>query len=218
MAPKRSAQHQITDYWDMERRGIFDVDSLQYISSEEGDCILETGTAPVSASQNAGERAPAAPLQLGTALRLEVLQQLDRQPSATLDDGQLAVYLHFRGVPLSGVVDWGTFFYFEQHEYEYAAQRQEVAEQLQTTLADMDYFGVLAFFRHMLEGALLESFYTEVYRLVLARLRSAERVSFFADVIRPLPTDMAEADDDAVTPTELDEDSSAEQGDEADTP
>ena len=218
MAPKRSAQHQITDYWDMERRGIFDVDSLQYISSGEGDCILATGTAPVSASQNAGERATAAPLQLGTALRLEVLQQLDRQPSATLDDGQLAVYLHFRGVPLSGVVDWGTFFYFEQHEYEYEAQRQEVAEQLQTTLADMDYFGVLAFFRHMLEGDLLESFYTEVYRLVLARLRSAERVSFFADVIRPLPTDMAEADDDAVTPTELDEDSSAEQGDEADTP
>ena len=218
MAPKRSAQHQITDYWDMERRGSFDVDSLQYISSEDGDCIPETGTAPACASQNDGERAPAAPLRLGTALRSEVLQQLDRQPSETLDDGQLAVYLHFRGVPLSGVVDWGTFFYFEQHEYEYAAQRQEVAEQLQTTLADMDYFGVLAFFRHMLEGALLESFYTEVYRLVLARLRSAERVSFFADVIRPLPTDMAEADDDAVTPTELDEDSSAEQGDEADTP
>eukprot|EP00439_Symbiodinium_sp_Y106_P005996 s9548_g1.t1 len=138
------------------------------------------------------------------SLRPEVVQrfhatrpQAESQPSATLDDGQLAVYLHFRGVPLSGVVDLGTFFYFEQHEYEYEEQRQEVAQQLQTTLADMDYFGVLAFFRHMLEGALLESFYTEVYRLVLARLRSAERVSFFADVIRPLPTDMAEADDDA---------------------
>ena len=38
-------------------------------------------------------------------------------------------------------------------KYEFEAQRQEVAQQLQTTLADMDYFGVLAFFRHMLEGS-----------------------------------------------------------------
>ena len=217
MAPKRSAQHQITDYWDMERRGIFDVDSLQYISSEEGDCILATGTAPVGASQNAGERAPAAPLQLGTALRLEVLQQLDRQPSAALDDGLLAVYLHFRGVPLSGLTGAHSSTLNNMNMSTQRSARKWLSScrpRWQTWIISE----CLPFFRHMLEGALLESFYTEVYRLVLARLRSAERVSFFADVIRPLPTDMAEADDDAVTPTELDEDSSAEQGDEADTP
>ena len=148
-------------------------------------------------------------LLYGVALRSDVMRQLQRNPSVVLDDGQLAVYLQFRGVALPAVVEWGVFYYLEQHEPEYDLFRREITQQIQSTVAAMDYLGVLTFFRFMLEGEYLEAFYTAVYQLVIDRIRSAERVSYFADVLHPLPVS---AEDDALTPTEPDTDSTSEQG------
>ena len=136
-----------------------------------------------------------------------VLQPLQRQPSLALDDGQLAVYLQYRGVGTVEVIARGVYFYFVQHEYECETQRREVTQQLHETLADEDTFGALVFFRFMLEGDCRESFYSEIYRLVIDRIRMADRVTFFADVMRSYPS--GDADEDACTPTELDTDGSS---------
>ena len=143
----------------------------------------------------------------GVALQSDVLQPLQRQPSLALDDGQLAVYLQYRGVGPVEVIARGVYFYFVQHEYECETQRSEVTQQLHETLADEDTFGALVFFRFMLEGDCRESFYSEIYRLVLDRIRGADRVTFFADVMRTYPG--GDADEDACTLTELDTDDSA---------
>ena len=150
-------------------------------------------------------------LLYGVALRSDVMQQLQRNPSLVLDDGQLAVYLQFRGVTITAVVEWGIFYYLEQHEheYEYDQFRREITQQIQSTVATMDHLGVLAFFRHMLEGEHLEAFYTAVYQLVIDRINTAARVSYFADVLHPLPVS---AEEDAHTPTEPDPDSTSEHG------
>ena len=155
-----------------------------------------------------GDRTAGPGLLYGVALRTEVLQQLQRNPSTVLDDGQLAVYLQFRGVTIAAVVEWGIFYYLEQHVPEYDQYRREITQQIQATVATMDHLGVLAFFRHMLDEEHLESFYTAVYQLVIDRINTAERVSYFADVLHPLPVSDAE---DAHTPTEPDPDSTSEQ-------
>ena len=118
-----------------------------------------------------------------------------------------AVYLQFRGVAIDAVVEWGIFQYFTQHEPGDDTTRREITLQIQRTVADMDHLRVLTFFRYMLEGDHLEAFYTEVYRLVIDRINTAERVSYFADVIQPLPP--GDPEEDAITPTEPDEDSSS---------
>ena len=155
-----------------------------------------------------GDRTASIGLLYGVALRTEVLQQLQHNPSAVLDDGQLAVYLQFRGVTMAAVVEWGIFYYLEQHAPAYDQYRREITQQTQATVATMDHLGVLAFFRHMLDEEHLESFYTAVYQLVIDRINTAERVSYFADVLHPLPVSDAE---DAHTPTEPDPDSTSEQ-------
>ena len=154
-----------------------------------------------------GNRIANPSLLYGVALRSEVMQQLQRNPSVVLDDGQLAVYLQFRGVTITAVVEWGIFYYLEQHEPEYDLFRREITQQIQTTVATMDHLGVLAFFRHMLEGEHLEAFYTAVYQLVIDRINTAARVSYFADVLHPLPVS---AEEDAHTPTEPDTESTSE--------
>ena len=180
------------------------VQTIEYPGTAEG----VEGDA-VQPGLDAEEDRTASPsLLYGVALRSDIMRQLQRNPSAALDDGQLAVYLQFRGVTIAAVVEWGIFYYLEQHEQEYDLFRREITQQIQTTVADMDHLRVLAFFRHMLDGEHLEAFYTAVYQLVIDRLNTATRVSYFADVIHPLPT---YAEEDAHTPTEPDNDSSSEQ-------
>ena len=202
---------------------VFDVSTMQYISDDDEDrgdpasghsdrsaSHGRTDDTPTSAEQASGGREPQAhqtPLLYGVALRTEVFQQLRRQPSEALDDGQLAVYLQFRGVAIVAVVEWGIFQYFSQHVPGDDASRREVMLQIQQTVADMDHLRVLTFFRFMLEGEHLEAFYTNVYQLVLDRINTAERVAYFADVIQPLPP--GDPEEDAITPTEPDEDSSS---------
>ena len=209
---------------------VFDVSTMQYISDDDDDKgdpasghsdmsasrsqTVDTPTSAVRALGGRGPQAQQATLLYGVALRSEVLQRLQRQPSEALDDGQLAVYLQFRGVTIDAVVEWGIYQYFSQHVPGDDASRQEVTLQIQQTVEDMDHLRVLTFFRFMLEGEHMEAFYTNVYQLVLDRINTAERVAYFADVIQPLPP--GDAAEDAITPTELDEDSSStHRGDEA---
>ena len=177
--------------------------TVAYAGAE--DEIDETVTPTGRATDGDGAACPA--MLYGVALRAEVLQQLQRLPSAVLDDGQLAVYIQFRGVALPAVVEWGIFYYLEQHAPEYDLYRREITQQLQTTVASMDHLDILTFFRHMLDGEYLESFYAAVYQLVIDRINTAERVSYFADVLHMLPVSDAE---DAHTPTEPDPDSNSE--------
>ena len=184
-------------------RSVASVQTVDYPGPEEG-IAADDGRQ----GREADEAATARPsLLYGVALRSDVIWQLQRNPSAVLDDGQLAVYLQFRGVALTAVVEWGVFYYLEQHEPEYDLFRREITQQIQSTVATMDHLGVLTFFRFMLEGVHLEAFYTAVYQLVIDRIRSAERVSYFADVLHPLPVSAGE---DALTPTEPDTDSTSE--------
>ena len=209
-------------------QSVFDVSTMQYISDDDADAMadadserglaeaealqpeVDTPACPAAARNSGLFEEPEAPTWNGVALQSDVLQQLHRQPSAALGDDQLAVYLQFRGVDLAAVVEWGIFYYMSQHEHGYDATGRELTQQIHSTVADMDHFGVLVFFRSMLEHEHLEAFYQAVYQLVLDRINTAARVSFFADVIHPLPHEAHE--EDAITPTEPDADSNAESG------
>ena len=202
---------------------VCDVSTMQFISDvadDRGDpasghsdmsasCnqTVDTPTSAVRALGGREQQAHQTPLLYGVALRSEVLQQLQRQPSEALDDGQLAVYLQFRGVAIAAVVEWGIYQYFLQHVPGDDASRREITQQIQQTVHDMDHLRVITFFRFMLEGEHLEAFYTNVYQLVLDRINTDERVAYFADVIHQLPP--GDAAEDADTPTEIDEDSSS---------
>ena len=214
-------------------QSVFDVSTMQFISDDDADAMADADSGREPADEEALQPevvTPACPAETqdsgpfeestipawnGVALQSDVLQQLHRQPSAALGDDQLAVYLQFRGVDLAAVVEWGIYYYMSQHEHGYDETRRELTQQIHTTVADMDHFGVLVFFRSMLEHEHLEAFYQAVYQLVLDRINTAVRVSFFADVIHPLPHEAH--DEDAITPTEPDADSSAESGRETDT-
>ena len=183
-----------------------EAETLQHSLSDNVDSAGADDDIPACAGHGQSSR-ESPELLWGVALQSDVLQPLQRQPSLALDDGQLAVYLQYRGVGTVEVIARGVYFYFVQHEYECETQRREVTQQLHETLADEDTFGALVFFRLMLEGDGRESFYSEIYRLVLDRIRMADRVTFFADVMRSHPS--GDADEDACTPTEIDADGSS---------
>eukprot|EP00439_Symbiodinium_sp_Y106_P004494 s1344_g1.t1 len=115
------------------RRRIFDVSSLQFL--EEGARVPEPeGTlseqlVQEDAEDQASEVQAAQPGLCGGALRSDILHFLRRQPSQALDDGQLALYLQFRGVSFDTVMDWGVYFYLEQCQHDSDEQRRELLRQ-----------------------------------------------------------------------------------------
>ena len=96
------------------RRRIFDVSSLQFL--EVAELVQSPKGAPSGqhVPEEEEDQAPevqaAQPGLWGGALRSDILHFLRRQPSQALDDGQLALYLQFRGVSFDTVMDWGVYF------------------------------------------------------------------------------------------------------------
>ena len=129
------------------RRRIFDVSSLQFL--EEGARVPESeGTfseqlVQEDAEDQASEVQAAHPSLCGGALRSDIMHFLQRRPSQALDDGQLALYLQFRGVSFDTVMDWGVYFYLEQHQHDSDDQRRELLHQLHAMLGNRDIFDAL---------------------------------------------------------------------------
>ena len=118
-----------------------------------------------------------------------------RQPSQALDDGQLALYLQFRGVSFDTVMDWGVYFYLEQHQHDSDDQRRELLQQLHAMLGTRDIFDALCFYRYMLEGQVRDEFYAELYNQIASRIQHHPRPAFFADALRALSQQRDDADD-----------------------
>ncbi|CAE7808412.1 unnamed protein product [Symbiodinium sp. CCMP2592] len=150
-------------------------------SSTIEDC---TSSMPEDEADDLSAETAVSQLVHGVALRSDILHFLQRRPSETLDDGQLALYLQFRGISFDFVMDWGTFFYLRQYDYEGDAQCREIMQHLHSELGSRDTFAALRFFRYMLEGSYREKFYMELYKHVILRIQSNPRPQFFADALR----------------------------------
>ncbi|CAE7196387.1 unnamed protein product [Symbiodinium sp. CCMP2592] len=157
------------------------MDGHTELSSPLADCA---SSAPGDTADDLSSEIETQSLIQGVALRSDITQYLQRQPSETLDDGQLALYLQFRGISFDVVMDWGTFFYLRQYEYDDEAQCKEITQHLHDELASKNIHEALCFFRYMLEGQDKEQFYVEIYKQVIYRIRSHPRPPFFADALR----------------------------------
>ncbi|CAE7384742.1 unnamed protein product [Symbiodinium sp. CCMP2592] len=157
------------------------MDGHTELSSPLADCA---SSAPGDTADDLSSEIETQSLIQGVALRSDITQYLQRQPSETLDDGQLALYLQFRGISFDVVMDWGTFFYLRQYEYDDEAQSREITQHLHDELASENIHEALCFFRYMLEGQDKEQFYVEIYKQVIYRIRSHPRPPFFADALR----------------------------------
>eukprot|EP00439_Symbiodinium_sp_Y106_P074449 s3080_g14.t1 len=158
---------------------------------------------PEDDEDQASEVQAAQPGLCGGALRSDILHFLRRRPSQALDDGQLALYLQFRGVSFDTVMDWGVYFYLEQHQHDSDDQRRELLHQLHAMLGKRDIFDALCFYRYMLEGQVRDEFYAELYNQIASRIQHHPRPAFFADALRALSQqrDDAEDTDDACPDT-----------------
>ena len=142
----------------------------------------------------------------GVALQSDVLQPLQRQPSLALDDGQLAVYLQYRGVGPVEVIARGVYFYFVQHEYECETQRSEVTQQLHKHWLMRTPSELLCFsdscWRAIAESPFIRKF---TGWFLIAYEGRTELLSLRMLCAHP----GGDADEDACTLTELDTDGSA---------
>ena len=181
------------------RRRIFDVSSLQFLEVAELVPESEGALSGQRVSEEEEDQAPevqaAQPGLWGGALRSDILYFLRRQPSQALDDGQLALYLQFRGVSFDTVMDWGVYFYLEQHQHDSDDQRRELLQQLHAMLGTRDIFDALCFYRYMLEGQVRDEFYAELYNQIASRIQHHPRPAFFADALRALSQQRDDADD-----------------------
>ena len=170
---------------------IFDVSTMRFLEAD-GDTQDTTCDSASVVSILTEDTSPGEPrrraLRHGEVLRVELEHFLHRRPSEALDDGQLALYLQFRRVSYDTVMDWGTFFYFQQHPCECDAQRRELQQQLHSEVDGPDIFRALRLFRYLLEGHIKEDFYQGLYTQVLCQIRSHPRPPYFADALRDTTT------------------------------